>query len=629
VIEAESTAEIEGWDAPFDAVSESSPRAKLAEKIAFTVRGWIASGATVGRERRLLTAGDVLVLVRQRGPLFEAIIRALKNAGVAVAGADRLVLTEHIAIVDLMALADALLLPQDDLALAVALKSPLFGFDEDMLFNLAWNRRAGLRETLAARAGDNLFFATADALLNRCAAMARHATPFAFFAWLLGPEHGRRQMFARLGVEAADALEEFLELALDYERREPPSLQGFLAWLRSADAVVKRDMEISRDEVRVMTVHGAKGLEAPVVILADTTTPPAGPHAPGLLALPQPRAAPGAPSCLVWPGPKKDDVEAVATARALAKAEAEDEHRRLLYVAMTRAAERLIVCGSQGKYRPAGCWYDLVVEGLTGKPGFEEIGEGDARVWRFRVAPDIALADLVAPDFGDASARLPPAIYDDEPAWLTAPAAGETARAVPLNPSTAYDETAAPRRLASGGPDARRALERGRLVHRLMQSLPELPASERAAAAKRYIERAGAAFEGDERDRLVAGVLGLLADHRFAPLFAPGSRAEVPIVGRLHRPGRPDILVSGQIDRLVVTADAVLIADYKTNQVVPDTRQTAPEAYVAQLALYRAVLGKIYPGRTVRAALVWTESPALMEFSAAALDAALARVTSV
>ncbi len=624
VIEAEPMAEIEGWDAPFDAVSESSPRARLAEKIAATVRGWIAGGVGVGAERRPLTAGDVLVLVRQRGSLFEAIIRALKNAGVAVAGADRLVLTEHIAIVDLMALADALLLPQDDLALAVALKSPLFGFDDDLLFDLAWNRRAGLRETLAARAGDNLFFATADALLNRCAGMARQVTPFAFFAWLLGPELGRRRIFARLGVEAADALEEFLELALDYERREPPSLQGFLAWLRSAEAVVKRDMEISRDEVRVMTVHGAKGLEAPVVILADTTTAPAGTHAPGLLAVPRPRAAPGTPPCLVWPGPRKDDVEAVATARLSAKVEAEDEHRRLLYVAMTRAAERLIVCGSQGKYRPAGCWYDLIVAGLTGKPGFEEIGEGDSRLWRYRVAPDLAAANLA-----DAAAGRPaPTLPHDLPAWLTAPAASETARAMTLNPSTAYDETAAPRRYASGGQDARRALERGRLVHRLMQSLPDIPASERAAAARRYLDRAGTAFSADEQDRLLAGVLGLLADARFAPLFAVGSRAEVPIVGRLHRAGHPDVLVSGQIDRLVVTADAVLIADYKTNQVVPETPQAAPQAYLEQLALYRAVLGIVYPGRTVRAALVWTEGPELMEFSSAALDVALARVTS-
>ena len=622
LIEAEPRAEIEGWDAPFDAVPESSPRAMLAEKIAAAVRGWIASGAVVGAERRPLTAGDVLVLVRQRGAVFESIIRALKNAGVAVAGADRLVLTEHIAIVDLMALADALLLPQDDLALAVALKSPLFGFDDDLLFALAWDRRAGLRETLAARTADRPVFAAADALLKRCTDMARHATPFAFFAWLLGPELGRQRMFARLGVEAADAIEEFLELALDYERREPPSLQGFLAWLRSAEAVVKRDMEISRDEVRVMTVHGAKGLEAPVVILADTTTPPAGAHAPRLLAVPRPRAAPDAPPCLVWPGPRKDDVEAVAAARALAQAEAEDEHRRLLYVAMTRAAERLVVCGCQGKQRrPAGCWYDLVLEGLTGKPGFEEIGEGDARAWHYRVVPDAGAASA-----GRHPGAAPPA--HDEPAWLTTPFARETARTVTLTPSSAHEETAAPRRRPSSGQDRRRAIARGILVHRLMQSLPDIAGSERAAAARRYIERAGAAFPGEERDRLVAGVLGLLADARFAALFAPGSRAEVPIVGRLHRPGRPDILVSGQIDRLVVTADTVLIADYKTNQIVPATPQAAPQAYVEQLALYRAVLARIYPGRTVRAALVWTEGLDLMEFSAVALDAALARVTS-
>jgi ATP-dependent helicase/nuclease subunit A len=621
LIEAEPRAEIEGWDAPFDAVSESSPRAQLAQKIAATVRGWIAGRVAVGAARRAISAGDVLILVRQRGPLFEAIIRALKNAGVAVAGADRLVLTEHIAIIDLMALADALLLPQDDLALAVALKSPLFGFADDLLFKLAWDRRAGLRETLAARADEDPVFAAADALLGRCAAMARHATPFAFFAWLLGPELGRQRMFARLGVEAADALQEFLELALDYERREPPSLQGFLAWLRSAEAVVKRDMEIDRDEVRVMTVHGAKGLEAPVVILADTTTPPAGPYQPKLLAVPQPRAAPGTPPCIVWPGRKQDDVEAVATARALERQEAEDEHRRLLYVAMTRAAEKLIVCGYQGIVRrQPGCWYDLVMNGLTGNPAFEEIGEGDARIWRYRLVPDLSEASSGKPR--EVAAR------HDEPAWLTAPVAAEPARVATLTPSTAYEETAAPRRYAPGGQDAERALERGRLVHRLMQSLPEITSGERVAAAWRYIDRAGVSFEKDERERLVTAVLRLLEDARFAPLFAAGSRAEVPIVGRLHRPGCADVLVSGQIDRLVVTPHEVLIADYKTNAAVPATVEAAPRAYVEQLALYRAVLGRVYPGRTVRAALVWTEGPRLMEFSSVVLDAAAARVTS-
>jgi ATP-dependent helicase/nuclease subunit A len=631
MIEPEAKVEIEAWDAPFDAVPESSPRAKLAAKIAGTVRGWIADGILVDAPRRPLTPGDVLILVRQRGPLFEAIIRALKNAGVAVAGADRLVLTGHIAIIDLMALADVLLLPQDDLALATTLKSPLFGFDDDLLFALAWNRSASLRDTLAARAEERAEFAAADALLTRCARMAREATPFAFFAWLLGPEGGRRRIFARLGVEAADALEEFLELALSYERQEPPSLQGFVSWLRSTEAVVKRDMEIERDEVRVMTVHGAKGLEAPVVILADTTTPPAGPPGPApLLTVPQPQAAPGTPPCIVWPGRAKDDVAAVSTARARARQDAEDEHRRLLYVAMTRAAERLIVCGCQGvNRRPEGCWYDLVTNGLAASADFNETGEGDGRIGRYRVVPHV--------DRGPAGKPPAPATPHDIPASLGVPVAAEPARMVRLTPSTAYEESVAPHRHATAGQDARRALERGRLVHRLLQSLPEILPMGRRAAADRYIERAGGAFAADERataltaderDRLVTAVLGILDDARFAALFAPGSRAEVPIVGRLARTGRPDILVSGQIDRLVVTPHAVLIADYKTNQAVPATADKAPPAYVEQLALYRAVLGRIYPGRKVRAALVWTEGPALMEFSGLMLDAAIERVTS-
>ena len=258
-------------------------------------------------------------------------------------------------------------------------------------------------------------------------------------------------MFARLGLEAADALEEFLELALDYERREPPSLQGFMAWLRSADAVVKRDMEISRDEVRVMTVHGAKGLEAPVVILADTTTPPTGPHPMRLLAVPALPAAPDAPPCLVWVGRQKDDVDAVAAAREAASTKIEHEHRRLLYVAMTRAAERLIVCGYEGKKRkPAGCWYDLVLGGLAGQPGFQEIGDGDARLWRYRVAPDLVAPDCRAvgePRFG--CARM----LHDQPAWLTAAGRRRDRPGRDPHPSTAYDETAAaaPIRLRRSG----------------------------------------------------------------------------------------------------------------------------------------------------------------------------------
>ena len=237
---------------------------RLAQRIAGMSKLWTRAGRK---------PGEVLVLVRQRGPLFEAIIRALKKANVPVAGADRLLLSEHIAVMDLMALADCLLLPDDDLALASVLKSPLFGLTEEQLFELAWNRKGSLRESLRGKAAMRCS-ARIDAELDDLARRARQMTPFGFFAHVLGASAGRRKFLARLGPEANDALDEFLNLALDYETRETPSLQGFLACMRAAQSEVKRDMEMARDEVRVMTVHGAKGLEANTVILADTTTNP-------------------------------------------------------------------------------------------------------------------------------------------------------------------------------------------------------------------------------------------------------------------------------------------------------------------------------------------------------------------
>jgi ATP-dependent helicase/nuclease subunit A len=629
--------EIEGWDAPFDALSLTSPQVRLARRIADTIAAGIARGEPLGRERKPLAAGDVLVLVRQRGALFEAIIRALKDRRVAVAGADRLVLTEHVAVVDMMALADALLLPDDDLALAVALKSPLFGLTEEQLFELAFDRKGSLRAALAAKASGDLSFVAAAALIERCAGQARTASPFGFYAWLLGAAGGRAKFLRRLGPEAIDALDEFLALALDYERREPPSLQGFMAWLRAAETEIKRDMEITRDEVRVMTVHGAKGLEAPLVILADTTSAPQGPRPPRLLALPARRAAPGTPDRLVWAGRRDTDVPPVADARLRARSEAEDEYRRLLYVAMTRAADRLIVAGCEGvRARPAGCWYDLIFEGLRDREGFETIGEGDAQIWRYRKVTETAAVTPAAP--ADEAAAKPAASPSSAssassasspwPPWLRRNVLAEPERPVSITPSEGDDTMPSERALGRGEGRAV-AIARGLIIHRLMQSLPDIAPERRAEAARRYVTRAGHAFTPAEQDAFVATTLRVIDEPRFAALFSPASRAEVPIVGRLARPGQAPLQVSGQIDRLAVTDREVLIGDYKTNRPAPRTLAEVPPSYVRQLALYRAVLRKLYPDRPVRAVLVWTDVPDLMELSGDILDAEIARLTSV
>ncbi|HMK70317.1 MAG TPA: double-strand break repair helicase AddA [Xanthobacteraceae bacterium] len=611
-LQPEARGEIEAWDAPFDAVNETSPRVKLAQRIARTVRRIVNDRTPVGIDGRAARYGDVLVLVRQRGPLFEAIIRALKNENVEVAGADRLLLTEHIAVMDLMALADALLLAEDDLALATVLRSPLFGFSEEDLFAIAWNRgRSSLRAALAGKAAEQEKFAAAAARLDELAQAARHATLFAFYAHVLGAGGGRRQFLARLGAEANDALDEFLSLALDYERRQTPSLQGFLAWLRAARAEVKRDMEMARDEVRVMTVHGAKGLEAPIVILADTMTPPWGPRPPRLLEL--------AGGAMIWAGRKDDDVPVVATARAAALAEAEHEYRRLLYVAMTRAADRLIVCGAEGlRARPKGCWYDLVREPL--QPFLAAEDDGEEEVFRYRKAAMEARTPAAA------AAGPSERGHGQIPLWLRQPAPIEAPREQTLSPSSAFEEEIgrvfAPAMASAAA--RRKALLRGRVIHRLMQALPDIPSVGRKDAAERYLKGAAADFSPAEQAEIARQVLIILDDPGFAEVFAVGSRAEVPIVGRIACCGGAPVAVSGQVDRLAVTADAVLIADYKTDRSAPRGLAEVPPPYVAQLALYRAVLARLYPEKTIRAALVFTDGPAVMELPGPALEAALA-----
>jgi ATP-dependent helicase/nuclease subunit A len=621
---ADDKQDIEGWRAPFDAVSVTSPEVRLAKRIQTEIRSLVESGVMTGRtgDRRPLRYGDVLVLVRRRGNAFDAVIQALKHANIPVAGADRLKLTEHIAVIDLMNLADALLLPQDDLALAVALKSPLFGLDDDDLFELACQRRGSLRNALRRHAAAGEKFRIASERLETCARLALSETPFTFYAWLLGGGGGRKRILRRLGPEANDALDEFLELALGYERKASASLQGFMAWLRTADLEVKRDMEISRDEVRVMTVHGAKGLEAPVVFLADTTSSPTDTQRLRLIHFPPDQAAPDSPGIVVWAGKKADDPLLVANAREAMLGETEDEYRRLLYVAMTRAADRLIVGGCMPGNANAVrkfSWYDLIGKGLENSGlDLQTIETSDGVVKRFSRREDAAPATAIA-----ATKRTAPI---ELPSWLRQAASPEASVDGLMRPSGAAGDEGRRFATVESIQSRAQALRRGTLVHRLLQSLPDVGSERRREAALNYLARNAADWSDGERRELARQVLALIDDGRFSAVFAAGSLAEVAIAGRLVRPHGPPVLVSGQIDRLIVAPHEILIVDFKTNQAPPITAAEAPSAYIRQLALYRAVLGKLYPQRPVRTALLWTETTELMEISAPALDAELASI---
>ncbi|HEU0071220.1 MAG TPA: double-strand break repair helicase AddA [Alphaproteobacteria bacterium] len=622
----EPPAEVTPWASPTETQAGDSPQSRLASVIAAQIAAWI------GREQlpsygRSMRAGDIMILVRRRTGFVSELVRDLKSRGVPVAGVDRMVLTEQLAVMDLVAFGQFLLLPEDDLTLATVLKSPLVGLSEDQLFEIAHGRsRASLWEALSRRAArDKGAFKDAHDLLARYLGLADYARPYELYGELLGRDGGRRKILARLGAEAEDAVAEFLNRALGYEREAAPSLQGFLHWFAAGEAEIKRDLEQSlRDEVRIMTVHGAKGLQAPVVILPDTMQVPSKQDALLWTVLAGEEDAPGARILPLWP-PRTADDEAVAAAeRAEAKRRAQEEYRRLLYVALTRAEDRLYVCGWQGKTAPSpDCWYNLVQSGLQ---ALVEEGEAAAAEFDFTaLTPDgwsgaglrLAHEQSREPDKAQQNAGeapMAPAPLED---WARLAAKPEERPSRPLAPSKPEAGEAEPAMLSpfAQEDDGARFL-RGVLIHRLLQSLPELAFDLRADAAARYLARPLWNLNESQQRVIAAEALRVLGDARFAELFGPGSRAEVSITGRVG-----ERAVSGQIDRLVALEDRVLIVDYKSNRPPPTRVEDVPLAYLRQLAAYRALLAQIYAGKRIDCALLWTDGPLWMEIPAELLDA--------
>ncbi len=609
------------WTTPLDHLGEKSPEVQLANRIARTIAGWLYRNEKLDTGQAI-RPGGILILARTRGAQTDAINRALKTQGVPIAGADRLALTEHIAVMDLVALGRVMLLPEDDLSLAALLKSPLFGFGEDDLFRLAHARSGSLWDALAGMEAPP--FVDARRRLESWRNLADYLDPYAFFARILGPERGRHAFLKRLGAEAEDVLDEFLAQAIAYEKANVPSLEGFLFWLDTAEtAEIKRDTDQLRDEVRVMTVHGAKGLEADIVFLVDTGAQPVHPnHDPKVVPL----DGDGDGGPLVWMRRLKAMPRLVdARVRAL-RDERYDEYLRLLYVAMTRAKDCLYVCGTlkeRGTDLARG-WHGLVKSAL--EPGSRRIERPDGTLEALEWRP--GSARKISGKTRQETLPLRPV----PPPWLAAPAPAAPVLPSRVTPSTALSsggEAEFPAtRLLPGRGDAETmtALERGRIVHRLLQSLPDLEPAHRGQIAERYLAATAPAWTEADRAALVGSVLSILDDGRFAPVFAPGSRAEIDVAGLVTRKSG-EAALSGRIDRLAVAVDRVLIVDYKTNRPAPASLAEVPAGYIAQLSLYRALLQKLYPERLVAAAILWTDSPALMEIPSAALDAAVAGMT--
>ena len=538
------------------------PPVLLAEQIADRISKMLKNKEILESQNRPIQAGDIMILVRRRNAFVNNLVRALKERKVPIAGIDRLILNNHIAVQDLISLGEFLLLPDDDLKLAEILKSPIFNVSEEELFDLCYNRKGTLFASVAAK--NQTLYNKIKLLLS----LTETLRPFELFEYVLTQMHVREQFIRRLGTETEEALDEFLNLCLLFEENNIPSLQNFIRWLKQDDIEIKRDLDQSNlNAVRIMTVHASKGLQANIVFLPDTTS------------------APNKTSKIIWVNglpiclPNKEDQCDISQPFINAELNKEKrEYHRLLYVALTRAKDRLYICGALGKKgKLEGTWYDLISKVMppqniissTQTKEVKEIKKDEKKV--------LSVSEI--PDF-----------WNKEPVK-------ETPLSKPLTPSKPESQE-----VAENSPiteNQKKAMMRGTFIHQALQILPQTPVNERLDVLN--------AIKPADID-IPSNLLSLIERDDFSLLFSQQSKAEVPIVGEVD--GK---IISGQVDRLVITDDAIMTVDFKTNRKVPTSPMEVPSIYKEQLFLYKCLLKKLFNDKMIKTYLLWTENQTLME----------------
>ena len=579
-----------------DSEPARAPKAeiRLAHQIAATIKGWLnpqdplilpARGTPVRPQ-------DILVLVRARSPFLTALVATLHQLNVPVAGVDRLKLTDPLAVSDLLALARFVLQPADDLTLAALLVSPFLGLDHDTLFSLADDRPGTLWERVQASPDPKVI--TARDWLRKILGFADFAAPYEFFERILSAPDlgGRKRLLARLGEEARDPIDAVLDQALAFESTNAPSLQGFLAWIDADDIDIKRDPDGPLEAVRLMTVHGAKGLQSPVVIMADATKPrKAEREAPVLMQFDN------GPTLPVFLTTRKNLSGPLAAIIEAADADAEREHCRLLYVALTRAEDLLFIGGALPGTKteaPEGSWYNIVQAAMESL-GAETVPQPG---WE---SPALIHASGTPVACITSTAALTPASAISLPDWATTPPAAESRPPRPLSPSAlAADDVSAP----PSGPNARAAARRGTALHALFERLPDVPAATRRAAGEAWCRMT---VPEHDAAALTTTVLDILENPDFAAVFAPGALTEAPVAAVVG-----GLVIAGSVDRLLVTDTHVTIIDFKTGRRVPADAAAVEPYYLRQMAAYVTALERVFPGRAVSAALLYTEGPSLV-----------------
>ena len=589
---------VDAFDHPFLSAESQHPRARLATKIA----AHIASDVKAGK----VQAGDVIILVRTRNALFENLIRELKSQGLPVAGADRLILNEHIAAVDLLALGQAVLLPEDDLTFAALLKSPLFGLEDDDLFALAYDRPASLIESLKRRAPEKPLWNQAYEQFLLWQTRAQQCRPYEFYARILGEDGMRRAFLARLGSEANEILDEFLNATLAFESNATPTLQNFLKFMSETRAEIKREMQQGQNEVRVMTVHNAKGLEAKWIVLADTVDQPGKAQLGDFYEIETEQGR-----ALTWATGEKNRIGAIDAAKNAAEALQLGEYRRLFYVALTRAEQRLTICGASLKKEiPEDSWYGFAQTALL--PLCVEEKDAQGRVWRW-IMKSGDLAQVPQSDQNDDKVLLSRLLWFDKRTSFVPPP-------LILNPSKA--DTAHVENTGVLAPEIARA--RGTLLHRLLEHLPRYPQESHRARAQYFLDRRAPAFSVAQKKELIDEALAVLALPQAEEIFGSDALTELWINADIVLPNGKPAIVQGQVDRMILRPDTLHIIDYKSGFAPQPS--LVPQAYLAQLALYREALKTLVEKRIIKCYLLWTSVPRLDEIGVPALAQAFAKL---
>ncbi len=587
------------WENPLKLSETHDAAAALANDIATRIKLWIDSKTKLQSYDRPIEAGDIMILMRTRSRLMHLITAALKKNNIEVSGVDRLVLSEELIIQDLIAIAQYAICPEDDLTLATILKSPMIGLSEQTLYSLCIDRDGKpLDQHIKNIAPTNVL-----SYLQEIKAQARIASPYEFFTHILqspcpaSHKTGLNAFKKRLGNDIQDAINEFLSLILDFERNNPPNLQLFLYNFEKNKIEIKRDTSERGKSVRIMTIHGSKGLQAPIVIMPDTIrTSGGGGHKPGeRLLWPHKTELP----MPIWSPRKSTEFDTYTNAYTTMREKQNQEYRRLLYVAMTRAESHLYIAGYEGKNKTnEDSWYKYIENALRSHPDIKNMEDGTLRLHN----PNTAQADKIS----DQKNNTEHSFEYDIPDWIYAPAPDEPTPPrplVPSRPALLEPDSISPLMGASNN-----RFTRGNLTHRLLELLPALTPATRKNAANTYLNNYAPDKSEAFKSSIIDEIFKILDNPLYSEIFGKNSRAEVPVTGLINN----KTMVSGQIDRMLITDDTIWIVDYKTNRPPPKNVEDVPQSYLLQIRTYIDVLKEIYPKHEIHGALLWTDGPHLM-----------------